>query len=213
MPYIYKIVNDINNKIYVGKTRRTIEQRWREHLLERNRIDDKNRPIYKAMSKYGIEHFHIEIIEEISVQDEQLLNEREKYWIEYLNSYKDGYNATFGGDGQGYADYEIIYKLYMNKKTFKEISQITGYGTDTISRAVQSYGITQNEIKERVNQHNRKPVAQLDKNTEEILKVYPSCREALKEMTGNENITSGGHIGMVCKGTRKTAYGYKWKYL
>ena len=33
---------------------------------------------------------------------EILLNEREKYWIEYYGSFKNGYNATLGGDGKAY---------------------------------------------------------------------------------------------------------------
>lgn len=64
MAYIYKIVNDINDKIYVGKTERTLEQRFNEHCYEMNRRVEENRPLYAAMRKYGVEHFHIELIEE-----------------------------------------------------------------------------------------------------------------------------------------------------
>ena len=31
MAYIYQITNDINGKIYIGKTERTIEERFKEH--------------------------------------------------------------------------------------------------------------------------------------------------------------------------------------
>ena len=34
MPYIYKITNDINGKIYIGKTLSTIEQRFKEHCQD-----------------------------------------------------------------------------------------------------------------------------------------------------------------------------------
>lgn len=47
------------------------------------------------MRKYGIEHFHIELLEETDDP-----NEREVYWIEKKRSFKDGYNATIGGDGK-----------------------------------------------------------------------------------------------------------------
>ena len=30
--YIYKIVNDVNDKIYIGQTRRTVEERWNYHI-------------------------------------------------------------------------------------------------------------------------------------------------------------------------------------
>ena len=66
----------------------------------------KNRPLYNAFNKYGIEHFSIHLIEEC---DENILGEREKYWIKYYNSKENGYNATLGGDGSTLYDYDEIY--------------------------------------------------------------------------------------------------------
>jgi hypothetical protein len=67
MPYIYKISNDINDKLYIGKTLYTIERRWYQHKNNaKNRQDLKHLPLYSAMNKYGIEHFFIEEIEEVS---------------------------------------------------------------------------------------------------------------------------------------------------
>ena len=73
MGFIYKITNSINNKIYIGQTARTLNIRWKEHKVASISSD---RPLYKAMRKYGIDNFHIEIIEEIP---NTLLNERETY--------------------------------------------------------------------------------------------------------------------------------------
>lgn len=46
------------------------------------------------MKKYGIEHFHIEVLEKTSK-----LDEREKYWIKKFNSNNKniGYNILAGG--------------------------------------------------------------------------------------------------------------------
>ena len=63
MNYIYKIWNDINNKVYIGKTSRNLEIRFSEHLWASQRTY-KNRPLYDAMNKYGQEHFFIEKVEE-----------------------------------------------------------------------------------------------------------------------------------------------------
>ena len=46
------------------------------------------------MRKYGIENFTFSVIEECS---QEQLNEREIYWIEYYDTYKNGYNSTLGG--------------------------------------------------------------------------------------------------------------------
>ena len=75
MPYIYKIINDINNKIYIGKTTGTVEKRFQEHIKDSKKYY-KNRPLYNAMNKYGIEHFKIEPIEKCNLD---ILSEREKY--------------------------------------------------------------------------------------------------------------------------------------
>ena len=63
MGFIYKIINNINDKVYIGKTDFSIEKRWAEHKKDSQK-DLKNRPLYRAMNKYGIENFSIEIVEE-----------------------------------------------------------------------------------------------------------------------------------------------------
>lgn len=53
------------------------------------------------MNKYGVSHFYPEAIEEC---DDSSLDSREVFWIQYYDSYKNGYNATIGGDGKAYLD-------------------------------------------------------------------------------------------------------------
>lgn len=96
MGYIYKITNQLNQKVYIGLTSRSVEQRWKEHLQAVNSLKDK-RPLYKAIAKYGMKNFSVETIEEV---EDDFLGEREIYWINYYNSYNKGYNATLGGDGK-----------------------------------------------------------------------------------------------------------------
>ena len=63
------------------------------------------------MNKYGIENFIIEELE--YVEDENVLSEREIYWIEELGTYgSSGYNATKGGDGHTLYDHNEILELY-----------------------------------------------------------------------------------------------------
>ena len=132
MPYIYKITNDINNKIYIGKTRLSIEKRWKEHLNDYNKRRNEKRPLYDAMNKYGIEHFHIEKIEETNNPEE-----REKYWIEYYGSFKNGYNATIGGDGKPYIDRELVIKTYLELNTCKATASALGINEETVSKILK----------------------------------------------------------------------------
>lgn len=102
---IYKITNQINGKIYVGKSVH-IEQRFTEHKRDSQVPQEQwevnyrhvKTPFHTAVRKYGIENFNLEILEEC---EEQQLNKREKYWIAKLNATDRniGYNVTFGGDG------------------------------------------------------------------------------------------------------------------
>lgn len=91
---IYLISNDLNGKLYVGQTIQSIERRFINHCC--NSSDrGQNMYIKRAILKYGKEHFKIELIEECPIE---WLNKREIYWIEYFDSYENGYNLTLGGD-------------------------------------------------------------------------------------------------------------------
>lgn len=76
MGYIYKITNDINNKIYIGLTNlQNPVDRWKKHLQDYKKATlYSKRPLYEAMQKYGIQHFSFQIIEETDNTAE-----REKY--------------------------------------------------------------------------------------------------------------------------------------
>ena len=99
MQGIYKITNIINGNAYIGKSI-NIENRFKEHkrrALFADTSKEFNKVLYKAIRKYGIENFRFEILEVI--EDINLLNSREMFWINYYNTYKKGYNQTIGGDG------------------------------------------------------------------------------------------------------------------
>lgn len=202
MAYIYKITNDINDKIYVGKTEFSIEKRFQEHCKDSKKERCEKRPLYNAMNKYGIEHFHIELIEETDGPEE-----REKYWIEFYGSFKYGYNATIGGDGKKFLDYDLIYNTYLNTKNVKETARLCHCSEKSVTLILKKYQVSLQKRSKNQIVNSYKPVAKLNKDTEEIIQVYTSIKEAEKDTP------TGKHITDVCKGRRKTAGGYKWKYL
>lgn len=94
---IYKITNDINNKIYIGQTTKTLQERVRSYKSTYKR---GARPIECAMIKYGVEHFKWEIIDTAKTKEE--LDSKEKYWISYYNCVTpNGYNVELGGNSVG----------------------------------------------------------------------------------------------------------------
>lgn len=92
---IYKITNTITNKVYIGQSV-NIKRRWREEKTAAFSTKDSeyNSVLSKAIRKYGLNNFKFEVIEEC---EKEKLNERERYWIQYYNSYLKGYNCNLGG--------------------------------------------------------------------------------------------------------------------
>ena len=90
---IYKITKKSNGKSYIGQSN-DIERRINEHKYKIDLAIDQ------AINKYGIDAFEYEIIEECELSQ---LDEREKYWIAFYNTYKGfGYNCNAGGgDSRG----------------------------------------------------------------------------------------------------------------
>ena len=202
MAYIYKITNDINGKIYIGKTELSIEKRFKQHCNDSKKNGKNHRPLYAAMNKYGTEHFHIEVIEETNQPEE-----REQYWIETLQSFKYGYNATQGGDGKHYLDYDLIIKTYKEVKNCVKVAQLLNIHPESVRKILHNNHIPILSSVEIAKQIFRKPVAQIDLSTNKIIKIFNSTSEAEKA-TGIH-----GHIGQVCLGKRKSCGGYGWKYL
>lgn len=288
MGYIYKITNSINDRLYIGQTQNTIAERWKGH---KKSAVNSTAPLYLAMRKYGVENFSIQVIEEC---DDELLNEREIYWIEYYDSYHNGYNATMGGQGvikhsrkailelweQGYTEREIstimnctasvvVSALDVNnipredrvkrsavvrrQKNGTKIGQYslegdylatyissgdaevhTGISQDEINRCCvmaqrERYGIIyytssaggyiwkreedttpiSKWVELNRKKGGRKAVAQYDLEGNYIQSFL--SQSAAAEAIGHTG--SGNQIGLVCSGKRKTAYGYKWKYI
>ena len=75
MGYIYQIVNIVNGKVYIGKTEKTIEERFKQHKIKAATYP--NRYLYDAMNHYGYSNFQIKEIEQVNDIDE--LDNREKY--------------------------------------------------------------------------------------------------------------------------------------
>lgn len=102
--FIYITTNHLNSKKYIGQRKYDTQGKWKDCL-------GSGVVLSKAIKKYGLENFSKEIIEECETK--QLLNLREKYWIDYygaVNS-KNFYNIAEGGDGgntlAGYTDKQL----------------------------------------------------------------------------------------------------------
>lgn len=122
MGYIYKITNNINNKIYIGQTiKERPTDRFSQHrYLARHFEQEKSISyLHQAMAKYGVDNFTFEVIENI---ENDKLNEREQYWITQYNSLvPQGYNLTIGGEGtSGYSRPQTLEEREKRKQSNKQ---------------------------------------------------------------------------------------------
>lgn len=126
---IYKITNKVNNKCYIGQSV-NIERRWHEHKTRANKEWTGNHEHYsilsRAIRKYGIQNFEIELIEECPAQE---LDKKEIYYISYFNSQVPfGYNLSAGGSQKQRTkltdeQYEsLIYELANTKTPYRELA-------------------------------------------------------------------------------------------
>lgn len=213
MASIYKITNVINGKSYIGKTLSSIENRWKEHCSDSKKRKNEKRPLYSAMNKYGIENFKIEQIEECS---DNIVDEREVYWIEYYQTFKQGYNATKGGDGKHYLDYDLICEVYNQTQNMKETAQICGCHPDSVNNILMERKIQKTTTQEIIRKRDSKMINQYDL-ADSYLRTFLSLIDAaryLKEMNLANGAEQGiaSHIRDVALGRRKSAYKFHWKF-
>lgn len=140
MGYIYKITNTLNNKIYIGQTVKTVEKRFQQHKNNSNKEYFSQIVLYKAFNKYGVENFICEQLEEVP---NKLLDEREKYWIEFYDSYFDGYNSTLGGRATPLYNWDVddIIEKYQELKSARKVAQLLGCDHSSIDRVLNSNGV------------------------------------------------------------------------
>lgn len=214
MPFIYKITNTINGHSYIGKTSVSVERRFNEHIWEANKERAFNRPLYSAFRKYPLSVFTCETIEECR---DDILSERERFWIAHYDTYRNGYNATLGGDGTPKIDYDEVIELYRQYQNQSKVASILGINKYTVGKILASrQEVTVSNI-EATKITNSISIKQLDKNGVE-LGQFSSIADAsrmIKEIGASKDTVDGigAHIIDVCKHRRRTAYGYKWEYI
>lgn len=207
---IYGIHNVVNDKWYIGQSQ-DIHRRWRQEKvgLRNGAIHRKgdNTHISSDWLKYGEDSFEWVILEYCSMNK---LNDREMYWINVKDSYRNGYNQTLGGDGhRGY---------------HKPVSQET---REKISKSLQ--GKLKGEKHPMYGKHHTKESCEKNReahkgvksnlygkpafNRRSIICIETNTRyDCIKDASAIFGINKS-NISQVCQGKRKSAGGYHWAYV
>jgi group I intron endonuclease len=112
---IYCAKNKINGKCYIG-----FDSSWPNRMLEhKTNYKLYNRKFYDAIKKYGWDNFEWEVLYQ-SKEGNHCLNIMEPYFITEYNSYCEGYNMTFGGEGAYGFKHSDEYKINQSKKSLEQ---------------------------------------------------------------------------------------------
>lgn len=215
--YIYKIINTITERVYIGKTNNP-SQRKRKHFSLLRSGKHFNRYLQNSYFAHGEEVFLFEILKEIS--DEEDWEDVEKHYIKLHNSLiPNGYNVSEGGKGGSYSYTERnekqkksnqervlnIYQIDMNScevinifPSLREAERITGIDNASISRVCNRvvihaggyYWCREHEYQDwKPRIHIRSiPIAVILKG--QVVSVIPSLREAEKFFRINRSVIS-----------------------
>lgn len=93
---IYKLINDVNTKIYIGSTtERYISNRLCKHKSTMNQCIKGIKAfskLYTAMNEIGYDHFKIILVETYPCKSKAELEAREEFWITHFDTINNGYN-------------------------------------------------------------------------------------------------------------------------
>lgn len=136
---VYKIVRD--SKVYVGSSKHII-RRWKDHIkLSKRASYIKTMKLNNALKKHDISSFIFSVLEETPIN---LMREREQFWIDALDSYKLGFNATSSSIGTR----DFVWTLEDKEK----ISKINRAQAKEIKK-LRTQGISNKELSTRFNLH------------------------------------------------------------
>lgn len=236
--YIYKIVNDINNKVYIGQTSREIKYRIQEHFKKANQNNPNNKGtvLYSALLKYGEENFSIYEVEKfIDNTKEGLikqLNIAEINYIQYFNCLAPyGYNVSKGGSGRSIRTEFVIDKYSLDglflESYYTKVEAALSVGNNGIhyssitdccnGKLNYAYGYVWRNHGDSFDKFEYKDetLTPVDKYsyTGILIKSYKSMSEAAKEL----NIYCNGKLNtsairQCCLGNIYTAYEFVWRF-
>lgn len=201
---VYLIINKENNKKYVGQTTKTVQHRWINHCTTKS-----GTKLYDAIQKYGKDSFKVITLKCFACSDLETLHKQLDYWecwyIQYYNSYKEGYNCTTGGvAGYEFSD-EIKDKISKSQIGVPKPNHTEEWKNNMRETMKQRTESGNNKL---INNNIKKPVDQYSLDGM-FIKTWESCSEVKKYFNLDSH---NSHIGMVCNGKRKSCYGYIWKW-
>ena len=169
---IYVIKNLVNGILYVGLTIGNPKYRLSKHYSDAFKRDSQT-AIHTAMRKYGKNNFEMRILETCDLEE---LNEKETFWINELDTYKQGYNRVLSS-GTDKKKLDSIKQEFLEGKTLEVLAKEYHTCKKTIS-----YWLRQNGIDTWQNNPFRALTQEKYKQAKEMYLRGVTLRQIEKEM-------------------------------
>lgn len=193
-----------NGKKYVGITGQSPELRWGTQGS-----NYRGQKVYQAIKKYGWDNVSHTILKENLTEEQACYYEQ--LYIKSLDSHisKNGYNCSWGGEGSTKYSHETIYKKWISGMSIKAIAEQEGCNVCTVSRILESYGVSHEECYNRANAAQSKKVNQYTIDGKYIA-TYQSTRAAAEAMGISPKRSNEISIG--CNDSNAIRLGYRWRW-
>lgn len=164
---IYKIVNLVNNKFYIGSCLKS-KSRKQIHFRKLNNGIHPNAHLQNSWNKYGKENFIFEIIE--IIEDKSKLIEREQFYIDNLKPEYNIRKIAHNNTGIKFSQ-EVKEKMSKNRKGNKNGFYGKKHSIESIEEMKNS------RLKSGVTEQNKIRLLEINKNKrvykeEDVLKIF-----------------------------------------
>lgn len=204
---IYRITNEVNGKVYVGKTH-SFRKRYTLYkaCYKRQDIRGINEYFLNAINKYGAENFTFSIIEVCEVS---LTAERELFWITTLNSLDKNYGYNLRFDSSTGLIVQQSTRDKMSARLKREFENGTR-NAENIGKFFCEFWKENPEIKESmkaaVSEAKSSYFLQSTRDNTP-LKLWNGINQIIENNKGYKF----QNIYAACNGSKKSYMGFKWK--
>ena len=204
---IYKILNNIDDDVYVGSTCQTLSQRMTHHR-SKSKLVNPTRLIYKKMQELGVKEFYIELIEECPCDSIEELLKREGYYIREIGTL----NKIIAGRTNKEYRQDNKEKLYEQHKMYREnnkeklieyykewylVNKVHVSNSGKQYREINKVQIC--EKKKEYNEINKKQISEHNKEYYQMNKEKFITKQNQYRETNKEQISEKKKITFVCQ--------------